>query len=86
MIRLQLSEYGWGVIDEPSLFGDEPTQPELVDPPRVPAISNWQVDRLREALDSHGLMTMDERQRAGKGPSGKSAWDDREEDTWIDRL
>lgn len=25
-------------------------------------------------------------QRHTKGPSGKSAWDDRDEDTWIDRL
>lgn len=103
--------------DDLSLFGDD----DLRDPP-VPeidpaAITDWQIDLLRKALDARGLTEMPERQRAieaaaerpvdslrtltheealrvlsrlGPAPASPtrtgSAWDERDEDTWIDRL
>lgn len=103
--------------DELSLFGDAPTIPEPVAPPKAPLASAWQVDLLRKALDARGLTSMGERQTAietaagrevpslraltqeealailkkfgherPKGSSTSSAWDDRQQDTWIDRL
>jgi hypothetical protein len=100
-----------------SLFGDdEPTEPPAPVQHEAP-IADWQVDRLRTALDARGLVSMEERQRAieaaagrpvdslrsltlaeglqiltrlgqSPAPSGStgSAWDERDEDTWIDRL
>jgi DNA polymerase-3 subunit epsilon len=100
------------------MFGDEAATPAQSKPADEPMpITDWLVDRLRQALDAEGLTSMAERQArieravgrpvlslraltyqeglkvlssigedtAGSGAS-KSAWDDRDEDTWIDRL
>lgn len=103
--------------DDLSLFGDDPAEPAPAAPTKSPAVSDWQVDLLRNALDGRGLTTMTDRQQAiesaagrpveslraltqeealsvlsrlGQAPvkkaSGTSAWDDREDDTWIYRM
>lgn len=100
----------------PSLFGDEPESPASQTDGPLP-ISDWLVDKLRQALDAEGLTSMVERRTRIEGAAGrpvsslraltyqegvrvlssitqdasvrdgaKSAWDDREDDTWIDRL
>ncbi|WP_445256333.1 hypothetical protein [Nocardioides aurantiacus] len=104
-----------------SLFGDdEPTPPAAAVPDdRQENLPAWQVEGLRKALDSAGVMSMSDRQRlvqdvvgrnvdalhdllpreaaalrdelrrrtqsAGSDSSG-SQWDERDGDTWIDRL
>lgn len=103
-------------IDQ-SLFGDEPEpEPAAAPAPAVAAITDWQVDLLRKALDARALPDMAARQAAIEQAAGRSLaslreltfdeanavlvrlaedaprrdgtslWDQREDDTWIDRL
>ncbi|GAB3859414.1 hypothetical protein GCM10028801_20780 [Nocardioides maradonensis] len=98
-----------------ALFGDEePSVPVAAAATPAP-IAEWQVERLRKALDARGLSEMSDRQRAIEEALGRrvaslrelssedanrvlgrfgatattssgSQWDERDEDTWIDRL
>lgn len=102
--------------ETPSLFGDEPTNPAEQAAEPMP-ITDWLVEKLRQALDSEGLSSMALRQERIERAAGRpveslraltyqegvkvlaaigknvpapaarrTAWDERDDDTWIDRL
>lgn len=59
--------------DDLSLFGDddEPAVPPTQMSAPAP-IADWQVELLRRALDARGLTSMDDRQRAVEGATGRA--------------
>ena len=59
------------MTDDLAPFGDEPPAGPAADVGTPTPIADWQRDLIRKALDTRGLTSMEERQRAVAGAAGR---------------